>query len=375
MSSAVSYPSRARYTVVVEPLEDVLERLKNKRIVIPPHQRNFCWSLKKQERLIETVLNGIPMPLIIFRQHGKDLDPESVTSLEDGMQRLTTCQHYANNEFAVNNRKFNELTEKEQLRFNMYQVPVLTYRGLTDEQAIDTFDKFQNGVPLSVGERYHSLMELSPVIKLAKELLLTPGSGFHDRAIPIWGKHEGIGKRGGDLTMAVALVTGLAFSDEKNCYFSKKYDEMSDAIKRPLSKQTEDTVKRNINTILEIYEELQRRKSFTKKAEINFQWNLGNTTGYIAYSLTCMPGYSELLKVGWIKYLSEVREKYDDYSGTAVQRLHQCLELKLHKDVSGARSWNKYRWNMGYLRVFNPAQAEKVANSAETSSTYSDDDE
>jgi len=46
----------------------------------------------------------------------------------------------------------------------------------------------------------------------------------------------------------------------------------------------------------------------------------------------------------------------------------------IHKDISQARSWNTYRWKMGYLRVFDPTNKACVDADSRQSSETTDDD-
>jgi len=373
-TTAVSYPSRISFTVSQEPLRSLIDSYENEELIIPEHQREDVWKLQQKQRLVKTVLLGTPMPPALLGLEGRGVNISK--TLQDGRQRLTSLSQYRKDLFEVDAKKFSQLTDIEKFQFNNYPMPVLQFKNATLEQIIDIFDNFQNGTPLSAGERYHSLETLSPIVKLAKKLLLTPGDGFHDRAEAVWGTHNGIGKRGNDLVMAMALIGGLAFSEGTNCLISKKYAEMADIIKKPVSAAVEARVRSNMDTILSIYEEVQRRVPFEKKSELNFQWNLGNFTGYIAYSLNRFPDETARLRAGWIEYLCEVRNRrhaavYRNLRGTG--KLKQALTEKLHRDITGARSWNAYRWYCGYLRVFDPAEAERYIDSHETATDSSEE--
>lgn len=357
-----------------EPLISILDSLESGELEIPPHQREYVWKRSQEPRLVKTVQQGTPMPPVILRSEGRGSDIKK--SLEDGRQRLTCLTRFRKDQFAVDGKKYSELSPIEQFQFNNYPMPVLTYKNATLSQAIDIFDNFQNGTPLSSGERYHSLLQISPIIKLAYELLLTPGTGFHDRAAEVWGKHDGIGKRGIDLVSAVALVAHLAFSGGENCYLSKKYSEMIPVIRNPLTRSTEERVRGFLETILSIYEEAQARVPLEYDGEFKFQWDLGHFTGYIAYSLVKFPTETDRLKTGWVNYLCEVRTKRSNFrSARGAGKLKAALVEKLHRDISQARNWTSTRWWYGYLRVFDPEEAKRVIDDVSATSTESSDEE
>ena len=368
-----AYPSRVSFTTTQESLHGILDQFESDELKVPPHQRTYVWKRKQEILLVESVLEGTPMPPVLIRIDGRGT--QATKSIEDGRQRLTCLSRYRKDEFEVFEKKFSQLSEFDKLLFNSYPMPVMTYKGATQEQTIKIFDKFQNGTPLSLGERYASLVEISPIIRLTKELLLTEEKGFHERAVNIWGKHSGFGKRGIDLVNAVALIAGLTFSDESSSCFSKKLDEMQPYLSKPISSLLETRVRFHLNLLMSIYEDVQKKVPLETSSEINFQWNLGNITGYIAWSLAAFPKDPERLKAGWVQYLCEVRTARANYKGcNGTAKIRAALFDKLHRDISQARFWEHKRWRAGYLRVFNPEQAKNELDEvSETGSTNSDE--
>jgi hypothetical protein len=364
-------PSRISFTVCQKPLESLLQELEDKRIEIPLHQREYCWKEKRQQRFIETLIEGTPCPNIVLREHARDTK-SGKTTLEDGQQRLTTARRFMDDSFVnKDGRKFSELSLLEQIQFKTYPMPVLTYNyKATDAQAVDIFDNFQNGVPLTVGERYYSLKELSPIVRLTEEMLMKSGEGYHDRLIPIWGARSGKDHRRTALTNAVALVAGLCFGSE---YISKKWDDMSAIVKSEISLAQKRKVYSYMEMIIRIYEDVQKEQPISTKSDINYQWDLGHITGYMAYSFIKKPEMAEHLMAGWTAYLIDVRKNKAVYDG----KISKALEAKLHMDIDGARSWKDRRWELGYLRVFDPEAAKRVAAGivADNSSTADSDDE
>ncbi|NCA17808.1 MAG: hypothetical protein EBS90_12335, partial [Betaproteobacteria bacterium] len=97
--------------------------------------------------------------------------------------------------------KFNQLSEAEQDKFMSYRIPMQAYWGYSDAEAIQFFLKYQEGVALSVGEKYHAVNEMSPLVKMTKEMLMTAGKGFHDRAEKVWGRRcDEMNRKGDNIT-------------------------------------------------------------------------------------------------------------------------------------------------------------------------------
>jgi hypothetical protein len=80
-------------------------QLKRKLDKIPPlikldpdFQRHDVWSLKQKSELIESILMGIPLPLIYVKE-----DDRGVYIIVDGRQRLTTLFQFMSHEFPLQN--------------------------------------------------------------------------------------------------------------------------------------------------------------------------------------------------------------------------------------------------------------------------------
>ena len=78
-------------------------QLKRKHEKIPPlikldpdFQRHAVWSPKHKSELIESILMGIPLPLIYVKE-----DDKGVYIIVDGRQRLTTLFQFMNHEFSL----------------------------------------------------------------------------------------------------------------------------------------------------------------------------------------------------------------------------------------------------------------------------------
>jgi hypothetical protein len=320
------------------------------RLEIPEHQRDFVWLKDKQVRLIQTVLLGRPMPSILLRQL-----TSAKTSLEDGFQRLTTLKDYFEGRLTVDGRKFADLPIEAQVRMKMYMICVIQYAGATDEDAIDIFDSFQNGEPLSVGERLHSLAALSPLVRAIRTHLLTAGAGFYDRAVKVWGSHTlKSGKRCSDVVNIFAVCAGLLFGPDA---ISQKWKDIRHFCRMSMDDAFEDSAEtreavllRRLDQMLSIFEEAQVRKPISLTgAALKKHFNPKYLSAYIAYSLYVYPDDFERVKAGWVDFIVRARSNAD------------LFKTCLHKDteMSKTRSWTEMRWRLGYLRVFDPTEADR----------------
>jgi hypothetical protein len=345
--------------------------LNSKAIYIPPWQREVTWKEDRRMVFVQSVMDGDPTPQILLRRMA-DLN----YGLEDGRQRLSALRDYRDNLYAAKDgRKFNQLSEAEQEKFMGYRIPMQTYWGYSDAEAIQFFLKYQEGVALSVGEKYHAVNEMSPLVKMTKEMLMTAGKGFHDRAEKVWGRRcDEMNRKGDNITDknrkwlcdACAIIAGLVWGPHR---ITKKWKEISteDAgnsmLTMPLGvgvETNEDVKKRvaeKLDIILSIYEEAQRINpiSITKCKK---QFDPGFATGHIIHSMSVLPADQyPALQERWVSFL--VQERKDDKKGRK--------PLLQREEIVGNGAWCTDRWRLGHGRVF--------AEVSETSPAASNDDE
>ena len=67
-------------------------------ILAPDFQREFVWTLRQQSELIESILMGIPLPMVYFFE-----GDEGVIQVVDGKQRLTSLFNFLDNLYPLSN--------------------------------------------------------------------------------------------------------------------------------------------------------------------------------------------------------------------------------------------------------------------------------
>uniref|UniRef100_A0A6C0AMG0 GmrSD restriction endonucleases N-terminal domain-containing protein n=1 Tax=viral metagenome TaxID=1070528 RepID=A0A6C0AMG0_9ZZZZ len=410
--------SRIRKSFSPMKLVDLVQDFDEKRITIPPHQREFCWDLGKQRKFIQSILKGYPIPSILLSKVSLG-DAEHI--LEDGRQRITTVSHFRSDKFGVALEKdgpeflFSQLNTDDRSRIDHENIVAWTFCNATPLDRIEIFDWHQNGAPLSSGERYHA-QYASALVEFVKKQLMTPGHGYHDRAATIWGVRgdpvnppEGYissDKRRKWLLSAVALCLGLAYGPANA---NKNYENGRELIVIPISAAKEVAMKRDLERIFEIYEAVQARLAPRKSKQwLNPNWDLGTFTGYILYSLSIAarkahietqkglplghkvgfeksgvyqpdslkdkPAEWTRLKDVWVNYIVGVRRTIND---NPKQTIKNVLLAGIHKGIPNCRNWTLERWEDGYKRVFHPdTVVESESSDIENEDEYdSDEDE
>ena len=146
-------------------------------IIEPDFQRNKVWNPKQKCELVESILMGIPIPIMyLFEQ--KDGKRQVV----DGRQRITTIIEFLNNDFPLKNLKilrgsnfnncyFKDLDPKYQIRFEDYQLFFYIIQPPTAERIkYDIFDRVNRGGTSLNNQEMRNALYQGKATLLLKEL-------------------------------------------------------------------------------------------------------------------------------------------------------------------------------------------------------------
>jgi hypothetical protein len=150
-------------TVDFDTREFTIEIMVNKYLVnieeeqnelfVPDYQREFVWDLTRQSRLIESLVLGLPIP-IIFVAENEDGRLEIV----DGSQRIRTLSAYLSDELVLENLeklsllngfKFSDLNTSRQRKIKNTPIRMVVLSDKTTESVKnDLFDRINRGSDL-----------------------------------------------------------------------------------------------------------------------------------------------------------------------------------------------------------------------------------
>lgn len=143
---------------------------KGKICMDPSFQRNFVWGIKQMSELVESVIIGIPLPLIYLAE-----SQNGSLVVVDGRQRMTTFIKFLNNEFKLkglrilkelNGCSFTDLEKEE--RFSKYAADIEDFQLVVqiikyptpDKVRFDIFDRVnRGGTPLNKQEMRNALYQ------------------------------------------------------------------------------------------------------------------------------------------------------------------------------------------------------------------------
>jgi len=171
------YPADVKVSRDVFSVYELKRKYEERKTVVldPEYQRNKVWSNTQKSELVESILMGIPLPVMYFAE-----DKYGNLQVIDGRQRLTALFEFLNNEFKITSapilnhikgKKFSELEAKEQVKLEDYQLIVYIVKPQTpDRIKFDIFDRVnRGGTPLNKQEMRNALYQGNST-KLLKEL-------------------------------------------------------------------------------------------------------------------------------------------------------------------------------------------------------------
>ncbi|MEU6423388.1 DUF262 domain-containing protein [Streptomyces spiralis] len=160
----MSTPTGTELSVEGESIQQLYNDFtSNKFLVNRRYQRKLVWGVEEKERLIDSVVQKLPIPLILLAESSGD----HVGRLEviDGLQRLNAVFSFIENEFSLNGQYFDlatladtkirldtgKLNQKTPVldrdicrKIANYRLPVSIYRSATDESVDEVFRRINS---------------------------------------------------------------------------------------------------------------------------------------------------------------------------------------------------------------------------------------
>lgn len=110
--------------------------------IVPAFQRPFVWTLRQQQRLIESIYAGMPLGTLVWNEVQ---DSPCDGWLLDGQQRMTTIASYVAGEFHVCNWRYSDLPDSERRHFERMSIPVVTTHIADPEKCWDVYERLAYG--------------------------------------------------------------------------------------------------------------------------------------------------------------------------------------------------------------------------------------
>jgi hypothetical protein len=165
-STEPSKPKEVRIAKEQYSVFELLRKIEKGQLVLAPEfQREDVWNNPQRAELIESILLGIPIPLIYLFE-----DKRGIRQVVDGRQRITAIQKFFNGNFKftklkvlddLNGKSFSELDLFYQGKIEDYQINTYVIQPPTPESIkFNIFDRVnRGGVQLNKQEMRHALYQ------------------------------------------------------------------------------------------------------------------------------------------------------------------------------------------------------------------------
>lgn len=175
---------RSIHTTSGDPQVDSLySRYRKGRLNIQPsYQRHYVWDAKKASLLIESILLGIPIPIIYLAE---DQDGQHVNVI-DGQQRLTSLFSFIDGKFPsgkpfkltglnvfsdLKGKTFQDLTDAQQSTIEEYPLRTITFTKDSDpELQYEIFSRLNTGSVALNDQELRNCIYRGPFNDMLKEL-------------------------------------------------------------------------------------------------------------------------------------------------------------------------------------------------------------
>jgi hypothetical protein len=144
----------------------------------PPFQRGTVWKAEQKCELIESILMGIPIPVVYVFE-----DNAGIKQMVDGRQRIGAIIDYMNGRFALkglrmlpsfDGKRFTELEPLYRSKIERYQVPVYVIEPPTPERVkYDIFDRVNRGGTSLNNQEMRNALYQGPATRLLEKLAKT----------------------------------------------------------------------------------------------------------------------------------------------------------------------------------------------------------
>lgn len=266
-------------------IERIIKDINDGKINLSPaYQRGDVWSETAKKKLITTILfEGYPIPPIMLSNR------QTHINTIDGKQRCTTLCEFMDNLFPIEfiengeskKQYYKELSEKLRAQFDLTNIPVQIYYGMTDIDECKAYERLNRGTVMKSGEIIKSYMycDFANIVNeygnqdsyLVKELQC------------IWDvKFPSMDKRYNNLAMLTGIIAGLM---KGTSFTSTSYRILEPLLNKDKFDVDEiNILKKNINRFVKMWKTWQVTlpTEWKKAAKI---WKIGHLFGYMIHSL------------------------------------------------------------------------------------------
>lgn len=213
-------------------INDFLEWFDNEQLELSPKfQRRSVWTDTARSYLMDTIIEGKPIPKVFIRQKLNPQTRKSIREVVDGQQRLRTILSFMKDGFVINKRhnkkygglyfsELNKADEDIQSHILNYEISVDLLVNMSDPDVLDVFSRLNSySVTLNDQEKINA-NHFSEFKKLADTLAHKHNAFWIDNKII----SEQNVLRMYDVQMSADLLVGMIEGIRTKKYIKKAYE-------------------------------------------------------------------------------------------------------------------------------------------------------
>ena len=135
-------------------LEFIMYYEQDRLVLDTDYQRSVVWSVEKQIKYIEAILQNVPTPPIFWHRS------DNLVEIVDGKQRLTSIINFYNNKFPVFDKLYSEFENKND--FTNCTIPSALIIKTNKKDVLELY------IALNTGGTAHTEEEIEKAKKLLK---------------------------------------------------------------------------------------------------------------------------------------------------------------------------------------------------------------
>lgn len=143
----------------------------------PPFQRNPVWTHPQKSYLIDSILNGFPVPELYMQEYIDEAGKQRNVVI-DGQQRIRACLEFVEGRFAIvgdesptwGDMSFDDLSPEEKRRIYGYKFIVRQLPEMSDEDIRGIFQRLNKNVVALNAQELRQATYWGPFIKTMQEL-------------------------------------------------------------------------------------------------------------------------------------------------------------------------------------------------------------
>ena len=136
-------PERSTYT----PLDFITWRASDSLVIAPKFQRRGVWTTAARSFLIDTLLQGLPVPPIFIRVVQSEDNKRIIREVIDGQQRMSAILDFMDGKYRLSKnldsdyagRNFSELNLEQRNAIAQYGFVCEVFHGISDAETLEIF--------------------------------------------------------------------------------------------------------------------------------------------------------------------------------------------------------------------------------------------